>query len=89
MTFLFNRILDDLHIIISRIKTMRLADADIFQRKKKRNLDDMHDITVFIWGGGDNNQMMGLIICMMFYYNHAVYGTVPLSGCLLDTKHDM
>lgn len=40
-------------------------------------------------GGGDNNQMMGLIICMMFYYNHAVYGTVPLSGCLLDTKHDM
>lgn len=31
---------------------MRLADADIFQRKKKRNLDDMHDITVFIGGGG-------------------------------------
>lgn len=31
---------------------MRSADADIFKRKKKRNPDDMHDITVFILGGG-------------------------------------
>lgn len=52
----------------------------------------MHDTTVFVEGrgeGGDNNQVMRLIICKMFYYNHPLYGTVPLSGCLLDTKHDM
>lgn len=50
----------------------------------------MHDtIQRLLRGGGDNDQVMRLIICKMFYYNHPLYGTVPLSGCLLDTKHDM
>lgn len=57
------------------------------KERKKRN--DMHDTIQRLLRGGDNNQVMRLIICKMFYYNHPLYGTVPLSGCLLDTKHDM
>lgn len=59
-----------------------------FLRKEKKKWYAWH-YTAFIKGGGDNDQVMRLIICKMFYYYHPLYGTVPLSGCLLDTKHDM
>lgn len=56
----------------------------IFSKERKKEM-----ICMTLYRGGDNNQVMRLIICKMFYYNHPLYGTVPLSGCLLDTKHDM
>lgn len=56
MVFLFNRILDDLYIIISRKKIDEIGRCWYFLRKEKER-NDMYDIIVFVEGrgGGDNN----------------------------------
>lgn len=57
MVFLFNRILDDLYIIISRKKIDEIGRCWYFLRKEKER-NDMYDIIVFVegrGGGGDNN----------------------------------